>query len=146
MDIVFGLWTVATVMITADDYLHWKHPLHCQGCPGLPSHILGDASVFVSLSYLSLSLQISRTLDGNPGPGVWCIALPLFPTHWYYITRGMQYIVGRAWTSTCRCWMRMEHLHVLNVHGAVRHVLKCAWSSCMCMSSECESDEEHSTT
>ena len=34
----------------------------------------------------------------------------------------------------------------LCMHGAVRHVLKCAWSSCMCMSSECESDGEHSTT
>ena len=34
-------------------------------------------------------------------------------------TRGMQDIVGRAWASTCRCWMCMEQLHVLNVHGAV---------------------------
>ena len=126
----------------------WETPITLSGLSRIAIGYPGGcprASLFVSLSYLSISLrlQISRTLDGNPGPGVWCIALPLFPTHWYYITRGMH---GRAWASTCRCWMRMEHLHVLNVHGAVRHVLKCAWSSCMCMSSECESDGEHSTT
>ena len=49
------------------------------------------------------------------------------------------------------CGMCMEQLQKCawsscrNVHGAVvRHVLKCAWSSCMCISSECESDGEHS--
>ena len=41
--------------------------------------------------------------------------------------------------------MYMEQLNVLNVHGAVA-CDECAWSSCMCMSSECESDGEHSTT
>ena len=44
--------------------------------------------------------------------------------------------------------MCIEQLHVLNVYGAVAcaemcmeqlHVVKCAWSSCMCMSSEWES-------
>ena len=34
---------------------------------------------------------------------------------------------------------------MLNVHGAVA-CAECAWSSCMCMSSECESYGEHSTT
>ena len=40
-----------------------------------------------------------------------------------------------AWSSTACAEMCMEQC-----------VLKCAWSSCLCMSSECESDGEHTSS